>query len=146
MASWAFPGGSVVKESVCQCNRLGRCRFDPWVGKIPWSRKWQPLPVLLPGKSHGQRSLVGYSRWGWEESETTEHTLRYLHDFLCPCLTSDSKPGHLAVHSLQVSSSCHSLRLCQGFSLTGSDLGLPAAVMSVYLPLLWYLTERALGL
>ena len=39
-----------------------------------------------------------------------------------------------------------SLRLCQGFSLTGSDLGLPAAVMSVYLPLLWYLTERALGL
>ena len=108
VAAWAFPGGSVVKESVCQCNRLGRCRFDPWVGKIPWSRKWQPLPVFLPGKSHGQRSLVGYSLWGWEESDTTEHTLRYLHDFLCPCLTSDRKPGHPAIHSLQVSSSCHS--------------------------------------
>ena len=39
-------------------------RFDPWIGKIPWRRKWQPIPVFLPGKSHGQRSLVGYSPWG----------------------------------------------------------------------------------
>ena len=38
--------------------------FDPWVGKIPWRRAWLPAPVLLPGKSHGQRSLVGYSPWG----------------------------------------------------------------------------------
>ena len=37
--------------------------FDPWVRKIPWRRKWQPTPVLLPGKSHGQRSLVDYSSW-----------------------------------------------------------------------------------
>ena len=37
--------------------------FDPWVGKIPWRREWQPTPVFLPGKSHGQRSLVGYSPW-----------------------------------------------------------------------------------
>ena len=43
------------KESTCQCRR---CGFDPWVGKIPWRRKWQPTPVFLPGKSHGQRSLV----------------------------------------------------------------------------------------
>ena len=41
-----------------------RCRFDPWVGKIPWRRKWQPTPVFLPGKSHGQRSLEGYSPRG----------------------------------------------------------------------------------
>ena len=34
--------------------------FDPWVGKIPWSRKWQPTPVFVPGESHGQRSLAGY--------------------------------------------------------------------------------------
>ena len=59
VAAWGFPGGSVVEESACQRNRLRRCRFDPWVGKIPWRRKWQPLPVFLPGKSHGQRSLVG---------------------------------------------------------------------------------------
>ena len=38
--------------------------FDPWVGKIPWRRKWQPTPVFLTGKSHGQRSLVSYSSWG----------------------------------------------------------------------------------
>ena len=44
-----------------QCERL---RFDPWVGKIPWRRKWQPTPVFLPGKSHGQRSLEGYSPGG----------------------------------------------------------------------------------
>ena len=46
-------------ESVClQCGRPG---FHPWVGKIPWRRKWQPTPVFLPGESHGRRSLVGYS-------------------------------------------------------------------------------------
>ena len=39
----------------------GRPRFNPWVGKIPWRRKWQPIPVLLPGESHGQRSLMGSS-------------------------------------------------------------------------------------
>ena len=49
------------KESACQC---GRPKFNPWVGKIPWRRKWQPTPVFLPGKSHGQRSLVGYSPQG----------------------------------------------------------------------------------
>ena len=49
------------KESTCQCRRLKRSGFNHWVGKIPWSRKWQPTLVFLPGKSHGQRSLVGYS-------------------------------------------------------------------------------------
>ena len=57
------------KEPICQFRRQG---FDPWVGKIPWSRKWQPIPVLLPGKSHGRRSLVGYSPWGHKELDTNE--------------------------------------------------------------------------
>ena len=48
--------------------------FDPWEGKTLWRRKWQPTPVSLPGKSHGQRSLVGYSPWGRKESDTTEAT------------------------------------------------------------------------
>ena len=61
-----FPGGSVVKESACQCRRLG---LNLWVGKIPWRRKWQPSSVFLPGKSHGQRHLVGYSPWGRKESD-----------------------------------------------------------------------------
>ena len=45
------------EESACQCRRP---RFDPWVGKIPWRRKWQVTSVFLPGESHGQRSLVDY--------------------------------------------------------------------------------------
>ena len=53
-----FPGGAEVKSVCLQCGRPG---FDPWVGKIPWRRKWQPTPVFLPGESHGQRSFVGYS-------------------------------------------------------------------------------------
>ena len=57
-----FPGGSAVKNPPANAGdkRLG---FDPWVGKIPWRRKWQPIPVLLPGTSHGQRSLAGYTPW-----------------------------------------------------------------------------------
>ena len=62
------------KESACQCRRCKRCRFDPWVGKILWSRKWQTTPVFLPGKFHGQRSLAGYSLWDGKESDMTEHT------------------------------------------------------------------------
>ena len=56
------------KESTCQCRRRG---FYLWVQKTPWRRKWQPTPVFLPGKSHGQRSLVGYSPWGRKESDMT---------------------------------------------------------------------------
>ena len=56
-------------ESICpQC---GRPRLNPWIGKIPWKRKWQPAPVLLPRKLHGWKSLLGYSPWGREESDTT---------------------------------------------------------------------------
>ena len=47
--------------------------------KIPWRRKWQPIPVFLPGKSHGQRSLVSYSPWGHKEPNMTEHTWHTLH-------------------------------------------------------------------
>ena len=49
------------KESACQCRRR---KINPWVGKIPWKRKWQPTPVFLPGKSHGWKSLVSYSPLG----------------------------------------------------------------------------------
>ena len=56
-----FPWWLSSKEPACLC---GRCSFDPWVGKIPWRREWQPTSVFLPGESHGQRSLAGYSLWG----------------------------------------------------------------------------------
>ena len=56
---------------VSVCPQCGRPGFDPWVGKIPWRRKWQPTPVFLPGESHGQRTLIGYSPWGRKESDMT---------------------------------------------------------------------------
>ena len=59
-----FLGGSVVKNSSASAEDAGDPGFDPWIGKIPWRRKWQPTPVFLPGKAHGQRSLVGYSLGG----------------------------------------------------------------------------------
>ena len=67
------PHGSLSgKGPACQCRRRRRLGFDPWVGKIPWSRKWHPTLVSLPGKFHGQRRLVGFSPWGCEELDTTE--------------------------------------------------------------------------
>ena len=63
------------KEPTHQCRRQKRWGFSPWAGKIPWSRKWQPTPVFLPGKFHGQRSLVGYNPWGRTESDMTAHTV-----------------------------------------------------------------------
>jgi len=57
--------------------------FDPWVGKISWRRKWQPTPVFLPGKSNGQRSLMGYSpckELGTVEPLSTHILLKLLID------------------------------------------------------------------
>ena len=66
-------------ERICVPEQEAReTGFNPWVRKIPWSRKWQPTPVLLPGKFHGQRSLAGYSPWGREGSDVT-HSRRTEH-------------------------------------------------------------------
>ena len=54
-------------------------RFNPWVGKIPWRRKWQPTPVFLPGKSHGWRSLAGCNPWGCKKLDKTEWTCPSVH-------------------------------------------------------------------
>ena len=63
------------KESTYQCRRH---RFDPWIRKIHWRRKWQATPIFLPGKSYGQKSLMGYSPQGCKELDTTERlTLSY---------------------------------------------------------------------
>ena len=55
------PGGSGAKNLPASAGDVGSASADPWGGMIPWRRKWQPTPVFMPGKSHGQRSLVGYS-------------------------------------------------------------------------------------
>ena len=54
-----------------QCSRHKRLGLDPWVEKIPWRKKWHPTPVFLPGESHGQRSMEGYSPWGFKELDMT---------------------------------------------------------------------------
>ena len=66
-----FAGGAVVKSPPAKAGNT-RQGFDPWVRKIPWSRKWQSTPVFLSGESHGQRSLAGYSPWGHKEWDTAE--------------------------------------------------------------------------
>ena len=72
-------GSAGAKEPACWCRRSKRWGFDPWVGKIPWWKTWQPTPVFLPWESHGQRSLAGYSPWDhksrtWLSDETTTAT------------------------------------------------------------------------
>ena len=64
--------GCLMAQRLKRLPAIWETRFDPWVGKIPWRRKWQPTPVFLPGESHGGRSLVGYSPRGRKESDTTE--------------------------------------------------------------------------
>ena len=66
------------KESACQGGRQRRHEFIAWVGKVPWSRKWQPTPVFLPGKFYGQRSLVGSSPGDHKELDMTEELSAYI--------------------------------------------------------------------
>ena len=68
----SLSGGSSGRESACQCRSCKRC-VDPWVRKIPWRKKWQLTPVFLPGKSHGKRSLGGFSPRDCKKSDTAEH-------------------------------------------------------------------------
>ena len=104
------PPSQVVrgKESACQCRR---CEFDPWVRKIPWRRRWQPIPVFLLGESHGQRSLVCYSLWDHKESDISyrlnnnmeirgDHfTLSKGLDHISRSVVSDSLQPHESQHA-----------------------------------------------
>ena len=69
---YALPKWTGGKEPTCRCRKHKRSEFKPWVGEIPWRRSWKSNLVFLPGESHGQRSLVGYSPWGRKESDTTQ--------------------------------------------------------------------------
>ena len=109
----------MYKESSFQCRRH---ELSPWVRKIPWRRKWQPTPVFWPGKSHGQRSLVGYSLWDCkrvrhnlatkQQSRVNRDKLR--HDQRCSALIGGSshsprndKPTASAVASDQWTAASH---------------------------------------
>ena len=83
-----FPGGASGKESTCQYRKHKRCRFGPWVGKTPWRRKCQPIPVFLTEKSHGQNNLVGYIPWGHKE-----RTQLRTHTHITTCESSSHSPN-----------------------------------------------------
>ena len=89
------------KESTCKCRSRRRLRFDPWVGKIPWRRAWQPTPVFLPGEPHGQRSLAGYCssrhKVGYDQSECMQ-----AHDWIAK--ESCHKLHLIAWQNLEISS------------------------------------------
>ena len=67
-----FTPNTCLVAQMLICLPCRRPWFDPWVRRILWRRKGQPTPVFLPGESHGQRSLAGYSPWGHKELDTTE--------------------------------------------------------------------------
>ena len=94
-----FPSGASGKEPACQCRRRG---FDPWVGRILWRRTWQPTPVLLPGESHGQRSLVGCRPWGHKETRVKRLSTHACTTFPC-ALSLESNPG---MHCNSIGSPC----------------------------------------
>ena len=72
MINRVFPGGPSVKNLLTNAGHAKDVDSIPTSGRFPWRRKWQPTPVFMPGKSHGPRSLVGYSPWGCKESDMTE--------------------------------------------------------------------------
>ena len=68
-----FSGCTVIKNLPANVGDAGDLGFFPGWRRFPWRRKWQPTPVFLPGKTHGQRNLVGYSPWGCKKSDMTGH-------------------------------------------------------------------------
>ena len=87
----------LYKESAYQSRRHQRHGFNPWVRKILWRRKWQPTAVFSPGKSHGQRNLMGYSPWDCKELDPTEHThVLVSASSSAPCLRPFRQTPHRA--------------------------------------------------
>ena len=101
----SIKAANLVARMVKNLPAMQEPGFHPGVGKISWRREWHPTPVLLPGKSHGQRSLVGYSPWGCEELDTTKRLHFSLswtgegndNPLQCSCLENprDGEPGGL---------------------------------------------------
>ena len=78
-----FPRWCCGNISACHCRRKRRYTLDSWVGKIPQRRKWQPAPIFLPGKFHGQKSLAGYCPWGHKEWDTSEQLSMHIALGIC---------------------------------------------------------------
>ena len=84
---WQLSG----KEPTCQCRRHG---FNPWVEMMPLRKKWQLTAGVLPGKSHGQKSLAGYSPWSRKQSDTPKRlalSLSLSHLFEISAFSSETR-------------------------------------------------------
>ena len=118
-----FPGGASGKESACQCRRRKRCGLDPWVGKIPWRRKWQATPIFLPGKFHGQRSLGGCSPRGRKKLVRTEPWNAHTATWLFPASTVNLASAENLPVTLAQSVAAKQLLLMQNCLVRGMFLG-----------------------
>ena len=128
-----FPGGISGKEPACQCSRYKSCRFDPWVGNIPWRRAWQLTSVFLPGESHGQRSLVGYRLQGCKKSDMTEamqhthtHAYIFIYTSIYGCIrnTPKQKYTHIEIHTHTHTTHTHTqISICECTRNIPSSLG-----------------------
>ena len=107
-----------------QCRRPG---FDPWVGKVPWRREWQPTPVFLPRESHGQRSLASYSPWGCKELDTTEQLTLSLTPLSLSCDHFFQLPVINLFNSLILICMYSKNMLNTSYYISGSHLGIKDA-------------------
>ena len=113
---------SLVAQMVKHLPTIGRLGFYPWVRKMPWIRKWQLTPVLLPGKSHGWRSVVGYSPWGCYIYST------FL-SFLCGIYLKQISLQHTSLKRMDIS---------HNHSGTSTPAKLPVSILILYAT--WFLT------
>ena len=96
---WVSLVAQLIKKSNCQCRRHKRLGFNPWVRKIPWSRKWQPTPVFRAWKTPWTEEPGGSQSMGCKKSDTTEHVCSHIHVSILPTLPSH--PGcHITLHVL----------------------------------------------
>ena len=115
----------LVAQMVKNLPKCGRLGFDPWVKQIPWKRNWQPIPVILPGESHGHRSLAGYNPWGRKKSATTEwlthtHTQRKKESITALFLLHHSYYYYLQCLCLLWARNCTKYFTCTTSSLQGT--------------------------
>ena len=103
----AGKGASLMVQTVKNLPAMQEMRVRSWVGKIPWRKEWQPAPVFLSGKSHGQRSLEGYSPWGRKQSDTTEWLRAGWEDLQWPHHWSLPSPQSLCTLELTTETDTH---------------------------------------
>ena len=98
-----FPGGSMIKNTPA-IQEMQKTWVQSLGQEDPWNRKWQPTPLFLPGKFHGQRSLLGYGQWRYKKLKMAEHARVWVcacsDTQLCPTICLDYSPPGSSVHGI----------------------------------------------